>query len=188
MATTKPKKSHAEPGWAEVKAQLEALPRPALMKLMRALFVGSSENQVLIAAAAQHAADASIQVPTEEALEPFRKRINVAFFGRGNIPSDGCPHLAVALKVIHDYKKTHGNLIGTLDLMLTYLDCGTDLTVTYGDMEQPFYDSLSHMLGELAGLLQSPTGKPHLPLFKERLRALRALGRELAWEIGRAHV
>ncbi len=172
-------------GWGALKAQLESLPKHELVKLLKTLHDASGGNEALIAAAvAQGIRDATTKVPSEKDLKPYRKRIHVAFFGRGAIPSAGCPRLAVGRDVIRDYKKAEGDLIGTLDLMLTYVEEGTYFTREFGDIDEAFYASLERVLDDLGEELRSPSGKPLLPHFRSRLLALHASGRELGWGYG----
>ncbi|WOV87504.1 DUF6155 family protein [Sporosarcina oncorhynchi] len=50
--------------------------------------------------------------------------------------------LSVAKKAISDFKKKTGDIVKTTDLMLYYVEIGTEFTNTYGDIDMAFYNSL----------------------------------------------
>jgi hypothetical protein len=102
------------------------------------------------------------------ALEKYRHKIVEQFFpARG----DGKLKLAEARKAIRDYRKATGNLTGTIDLMLTYVENGTEFTHEFGDINESFYNSLESVLNEMAQLLMRE-GKELYPRFRERIRAV----------------
>ena len=47
-----------------------------------------------------------------------------------------------AKKTLSDYKKATGDKIGLIDLMIYYVECGTDFLCEYGDMYENYYISL----------------------------------------------
>jgi hypothetical protein len=49
--------------------------------------------------------------------------------------------------------------MGTLDLMLTFVEMGTQFTAQYGDIDEPFYEGLELMLDDFRDLLLD---HPHL--------------------------
>ena len=133
MTTTKPK-------WTDIKKQLVEIDQKELIDLVGELFKLSAGNREFLAAR-------FLNIQTGEALETYRKRIINEFFPtRGH----GDPKLLVARRAISDYKKATGNLIGTLDLMLTYVETGTKFTNTYGDLWEGFYNSMESILDEIA--------------------------------------
>ena len=80
----------------------------------------------------------------------YRKRSVHEFYpprGMGN------PKLHVARRAVADYRKAIGNMVGALDLMLTYVETGTRFTNDYGDLWQSFYSSMESMLDSIADLL-----------------------------------
>jgi hypothetical protein len=136
MTTTKPK-------WTDIKKQLTGLEQKELISLISELFKLSAGNREFLAAR-------FLNVQTGEALEIYRKRIIDEFFPARGF---GDPKLRVARRAISDYKKATGNLVGTLDLMLTYVETGTEFTNTYGDLWESFYSSMESVLNEIAHLL-----------------------------------
>lgn len=84
-------------------------------------------------------------------IEAYRQRVKDAFF-----PArfhEGLPTLWEGQRAVSDYRKLTGDIAGTLDLMLTYVEAGTRFTNTYGDIDESFYESLEAMLDDFADLL-----------------------------------
>src|SRR5690625_7650460 len=53
--------------------------------------------------------------------------------------------LAKAKKAISDFKKLTDDSGKVLDLMLFYVENGTEFTLTYGDIDERFYGSMESM-------------------------------------------
>ena len=69
------------------------------------------------------------------------------------------PNMEMAAHQVDDYRQLTGDLSGTLDLMLTYVEAGTRFTADYGDIDEEFYGSLEMMLESFRDLLLA---NPHL--------------------------
>ena len=54
-----------------------------------------------------------------------------------------------AKKAISDYKKAIGAGIGLAEIIVYAVECGNDFTCDYGDIDEPFYDSMARLF-ELA--------------------------------------
>ena len=120
---------------------LVSLDKPELVALLKALFDHSIESRAFLSA--RFLADG---VP-DAILNKYRKRIVDQFFpGRG----DGKPDLRSARRTIRDYRKATSDLVGTVDLMLTYVESGTEFTNQFGDISESFYNSLESVLDEVA--------------------------------------
>ncbi len=64
--------------------------------------------------------------------------------------------LGEARKAIRDYRKATGDLSGTAELLMTYVENGTRFTREFGDIDERFYSSVESALDELAALLRGP--------------------------------
>ncbi|MCP4425968.1 MAG: hypothetical protein GY803_15860 [Chloroflexi bacterium] len=84
-------------------------------------------------------------------IETYRQRVKDAFFPERF--HEGLPALWEGQQAVSDYRKLTGDIAGTLDLMLTYVEAGTRFTNTYGDIDESFYGSLEAMLDDFADLL-----------------------------------
>lgn len=62
-------------------------------------------------------------------------------------PKTGFPKLkySIARKAISDFKKVCANHESVIDLQLTYVEYGVQCTLTYGDIDERFYDSMQSM-------------------------------------------
>src|SRR5262249_18512997 len=120
-------------GWQNVRRQLNDWSKPALIALVKDLYDALPDSRVFLQARFQAEETAGA------ALEKYRHKIVEQFF-----PSRGFGKLKLgeARKAIRDYRKATGNLAGTIDLMLTYVQNGTEFTRQFGDIDAPFYNSL----------------------------------------------
>jgi hypothetical protein len=112
-----------------------------------------------------------------EVLEKYRSRIKEQFFpARG----DGKLKLGEARKAIRDYCKTTGNIPGTAELLMTYVENGTRFTHEYGDIDDRFYDSVESALNELAALLCGEAREMY-PQFRNRLARVEQMTDGIGW-------
>ncbi len=150
--------------------------KPALIALVKDLYDASPDNRDFLQARfqAEEAAGA--------ALEKYRGKIVEQFFpARG----DGKLKLNELRKAIRDYRKATGNLVGTIDLMLTYVENGTEFTHPFGDINESFYNSLESVLNEMAQLLMRE-GSELYSQFRERVQHLTAHADGIGWGYGDA--
>jgi hypothetical protein len=71
-----------------------------------------------------------------------------------------------------EYKKITSNSENILELMLYFVECGTDYTNNFGDIDMAFYNSLVRVFDNFASeIYKQPDEKMYL-LFKDRLESL----------------
>lgn len=121
---------------SELKKELKSIDQKELVQLITELYKLNKEVK-------QYLSNKFIGEEAEEALynETARKIRNEFFPDRG----DGKLRLQEAKKAISNYKKLSGDELSTLDLMLYYVELGTDFTLAYGDIDQRFYRSMESM-------------------------------------------
>ena len=168
---SKPEKPSS--GWSSIRSQLNDWSKPALMALLKELYDHAADNRDFLEARFQ-AEDAG-----GAALETYRRKIIEQFFPRHG-SGIGKLKLGEARKAIRDYRKATGNLAGTLELMMTYVENGTRFTCEYGDIDEPFYNSMDSVLAELARLLVSEVPELY-PRFEERLQQLEYAASNIGW-------
>lgn len=163
-------------GWQSIRRQIGEWPESALIALIKDLYEASPDNRDFLHARFEPENNAGA------ALETYRRKIVEQFF-----PARGFGKLKLgeARKAIRDYGKATGNLEGTIDLMLAYVENGTDFTREFGDIDEAFYDSLESMLNDVAELLVDP-GKELYPRFQERVRRLAPRAGDIGWGYGDA--
>ena len=75
-------------------------------------------------------------------LNKYKKIIKDEFFpnrGFGKI------RLSIAKKAISNYKKVSDSKVGVAEIMLYYVQMGSEFTNTYGDINESFYESMENM-------------------------------------------
>ena len=163
-------------GWSAARRHLATLDKPALLALVKDLYDSGAENRDFIQARCQ-AADSGGEV-----LESYRKRIVEQFFSK-RADGMGALKLGVARKAIRDYRKATGNLSGTVELLMTYVENGAEFTHDYGDIDERFYNSVESVLEELAGLLRG-NARELYPQFSERLVRVEQMTDGIGWGFG----
>jgi hypothetical protein len=86
-------------------------------------------------------------------LAQYQERIKEDFFSNNEWGMPQTPNMLVASRPVEDYRQLTGDVFGTLDLMLTFVEMGTRFTNEYGDMDEPFYEGLELMLDDFRDLL-----------------------------------
>lgn len=85
-----------------------------------------------------------------------------------------------AKKAISDYKKATNDKIGLIDLMICYVEYGTDFLCEFGDMYEQYYCSLESVFGNTLKLMQDLEGEEAF-YFKERLRIVVKKAEQTGW-------
>ncbi len=80
--------------------------------------------------------------PSAELLDKYKARIKDEFFP---VRGFGEARLSIAKKPISEYAKISNSQVGLIDLMLYYVEMGVRFTLTYGDIDEPFYMSMESM-------------------------------------------
>jgi uncharacterized protein YicC (UPF0701 family) len=93
---------------------------------------------------------------------------------------DGKLKLGEARKAIRDYRKATGNLPGTVELLMTYVENGAEFTQKFGDINERFYNSVESALEELATLLRGE-GRELYPQFRDRLARVEKVTDGIGW-------
>ena len=163
--------------WSEVKARLKHWDRAQLAGLIQDLFDRSQENRdFLTTRLLAEPGDAA-------ALAPYLTRVEAAFYGKSGLPQ-GRLNLRDGRKAILDYQAASGDLAGTLELMLAYVETGTRFTCEFGDISESFYDSLCSVLHDIRKNLRSADGRQLYPRFQQRLANLAKQADGIGWGYG----
>jgi len=149
--------------WTEVEKILQKAEKKELIDLIRELYKHSVGDRMLINS---RYLGEGVKKEKSKILEKYRKIIKEEFLlekGSGTI------RYSVAERAIRDYSNVLGDLVGTLDLMLTYVEGGVQFANIFGVISDEFYDSIEGMLERLCELLKTGEGQKYYPLFRERL-------------------
>jgi hypothetical protein len=157
--------------WTAVRQQLAAWEKPALLAVLKDLYDANAENRDFIHARCESAQGGG------EALETYRAKVVDQFFpakGHGELD------LTAARKAIRQYRKATGDVAGTAELLMTYVENGTRFTKVYGDIDERFFDSVDSALAELATILCGD-GWRFYPEFSQRLANVEELSQQTGW-------
>ncbi len=158
-------------GWSAVRQQLTSWDKPALLALVKDLYETAAGNRDFIQARCQAGESGG------EILEKYRSKIVEQFYpARGEAKL----RLSEARKAINDYRKATGNLPGTAELLMTYVEQGAEFTHDYGDIDERFYNSVESALDELAALLHDEARGVY-PLLSERLARVELITDGIGW-------
>jgi hypothetical protein len=110
-------------------------------------------------------------------LEKYKKIVSSEFLGSGRsiFPK---MRIAVARKAVTDYKKVSCSNVGIADIMLSYVEGGVECTNAYGDIDEPFYNSLESMHASALEFMQK---EDLLAEFTPRLRKVVDNTKDIGW-------
>jgi hypothetical protein len=169
------------PQWSNIRKRLLLLDHRELIAQMKDLYTLSDENRRFL-----ESRFAQGQDQVQAVLADYKLEIFDCFFGERRISGD-LPRLMDARRLIRDYRKATKDIIGTLDLMLHYVETGTEFTNTYGDIDEPFYNSLESMLfGFYEGIFKSSDPEQSYRQFYKRLGDLKNTAFGIGWGYGDA--
>lgn len=114
----------------------------------------------------------------ETLVKSYRQRIEDAFFAGNEWGMPQTPNMLVASRLITAYRQTTGDILGTLELMLSFVEIGTRFTNEFGDIDEPFYEGLELMLADFRDLLLA---HPDLYAEADLAQRLAKLGRDAGW-------
>lgn len=165
-------KQTRKPGsWSALRRHLATFDKPALLALVKDLYEASAGNRDFIQARCQ------ARECGGEILEKYRGKIVEQFY-----PARGEAKLRFSevRKAINDYRKATGNLPGTAELLMTYVEQGAEFTHEYGDIDERFYNSVESALDELAALLFNEA-RGMYPQLSERLAKVEQITDGIGW-------
>jgi hypothetical protein len=139
--------------------------------IVKALFDFSKENRTFLVSRLFPETDWSAL------LEKCRKQVREAVFP--DPPRQ--IRLGDARKAISAYRKATSDLAGTAELMLVYVESGTDCARAYGVGYESFYNSLMLMLQDLLDILLDEGNHRLFERLRERVRDLEQKASGLGW-------
>lgn len=165
--------------WTDIKRVVSGFSKAQLLGLVQDLYRSNERNREFLHTrflAEGKGAD----------LTPYKTRIEAALMPKR---WDGPMHLGPirygeARRAISDYNKARGALADLLDLMLYYVQCGNDITLEFGDMDERFYDSMGSMFGSLVAKLKSQEDTDLVEIWLPKLEREAHRVRDLGWGYG----
>lgn len=137
-------KSKKRPSWSNVKASLSSIDRAGLVGLVRDLYEASTSNCRFL-----HARF----VPAADTLGEYRDLVKNAVFPD---PFSRRPvRLRDAAAAITDYKRSTGDLVGVVDLLLTFVEEGTEQAADLGYGDEAYFSTLERKVDEAMSMLDA---------------------------------
>ena len=160
-------------GFGRIRSTLLTQPPRQLVRLIGELYRLSQENQRFLEA---RLGNASKQLSIYKRLvtdylfpDPLGKSSNV--------------RISEAKRAISQYERATGDLAGTVDLMLLFVETGTAFAADLGYGEDDFFSALENMLSRALALLRG--GSDDLTQsMRSRLVRLSGSARDLGWGYG----
>jgi len=134
-----PQASQRQPSWAHVKTKLEAFDRKSLLGLVHDLYEASTANRRFLHARL---------LPSPSAMEKYRRLVAEAVF------PDPFSRRRVSLRdataAITEYRRSTGDVAGTVDLMLTFIEAGTEQAADLGYGDENYFSALENKVDAVA--------------------------------------
>jgi hypothetical protein len=152
------------------------LDKSELIALVKDLYAISKDNSRFLEARFSRG-----QNQVEAFLADYKQEIINCFFGERGM-SDDSPRLKEARRLIRGYQKATKDISGTLDLLLYFVETGTELTNSYGDINEPFHNSLESVLFDFCeAIFKSSDPEQTYVQFNKRLVALKKATYGIGW-------
>ncbi len=155
--------------WRDIKRVLASKSQNELLNVIRDLYALRPEVKDFM-----HA-----RFLTSEAnVEPYKTIIDASLYP--DVIHGDTIELSRGRKAMSDYKKATNDPIGTLDLMVYYVERGTRFTVDYGDIDAWFYESLESMFSQVIKILQQ-SDEETVDHFLPRLASIVHRAHNIGW-------
>ena len=151
---------HQTPKWQDIRRTLSSKSQSELLNLIRDLYALHPEVKDFINARF---------VVSAANLKPYQKTIQESLYP--DVIHGEDIDLERGHKAINDYKKATNDPMGTLDLMVHYVECGTQFAAEYGYGDEEFFESLDSMFTQVVNTLQQ-SEQEVIDRFLPRLRTI----------------
>lgn len=161
--------------WSDLKKVLQDADKNELIDIVMDFYEHPAENRKIIIS--RHVKGKK----KDWVLDSFRRIIRNEFFpdkGLGGLRSD------VTKKAVMDYSKSSGDLAGTMELMLFFVENVVEFVNEYGGIDEEFIDEGYEMLRKFCELLKTPEGQRFYPDFKSQLLKLRSESDDMGYGFG----
>ncbi len=166
------KSSRTEPAWSDVRKKMETFDRNGLVALVHDLYDASTTNRRFLHARL---------LPSAGAVDKYRRLVSDAIypdpFSRRRIS------LRDASAAITEYRRSTGDDVGTVDLMLTFIEAGTEQAADLGYGDETYFSALENKIDAVVKYW------PRLSLAAQaeaanRLAAVRERAKAIGWGYG----
>ncbi len=122
------------PSWIDVKKQITPCDKKQLIALVGDLYRLSTDNKIFF-----HTRFSLGEDPLETYKHIIQNSMNPS------LEDNEILNIRIANKIVKNYSKAIDNLQGEAELMVFYVECGNNFTLSYGDIDEDFYDSVLDM-------------------------------------------
>jgi hypothetical protein len=163
------RKKKKTPSWVEVKRNIKGFNKDQLLDLIGDLYRLSANNKEFFNARFSLSEDPleSYKRIIQDAIHPYLEDNETLDIGR-------------AEDAIERYSKAIDDVIGETELMVFFVECGNNFTLSYGDIYDDFYDSVLLMY-EKAIQNVTELSTEAQKLFKERLHDIMESASGIGW-------
>lgn len=155
-----------------MKARVETFDRTGLLGLIADLYEASPANRRFLE---------SRLFPASGAIEEYRRMVRAAIypdpFSRRRIS------VRDASAVITEYRRATGDVAGTVDLMLSFVEAGTEQAVDLGYGDDAYFNALENKLNAIAKAFDELPARARCTM-TARLRRVRDRGKDIGWGYG----
>ncbi len=160
--------------WSEVKARLEALDRKGLVSLLGDLYDANVANRRFL-----H----SRLGPCSRDIEEYRRLVADAIYP--DPFSKRRVSVRDAAAAIVEYGRSTGDASGTVDLMLTFVEAGTEQAADLGYGDEAYFAALQIRLDAVAKAFDTLPAKVRANV-RARLGRIRVRAHDVGWGFGDA--
>jgi len=158
--------------WTDLKSRLETFDRAGLVGLIADLYEASPANRRFLE---------SRLVPQGGALDEYRRIVAAAIY------PDPFSQRRVSVRdasaAITEYRRATGDVAGTVDLMLTFVEAGTEQAADLGYGDDSYFNALETKLNAIAKLFDDLPASAQAAT-TSRLRQVRNRGKNIGWGYG----
>ncbi len=166
------KKKQKKSCWGDIEMPIKQFQKDQLLDLIHDFYRLSPENKDFL-----HTRFSK----NEDPLPRYKKIIQDAI--HPYLEDNESLEIEKANDAINRYSKAVDNPIGEAELRIFYVECGNNFTLSYGDIDEDFYDSLLDMYEyAIETVLETP--KEEQGAFQERLKEIMESVSHIGWGYG----
>lgn len=158
--------------WVDIKMKLRAFDRKGLVGLVHDLYEASAANRRFLQARLR---------PSPSAVEQYRRLVAEAVypdpFSRRRVS------LRDATAAITEYRRSTGDVAGTVDLMLTFVEAGTEQAADLGYGDEDYFSALENKLDAIAKSWRTVPGEARAKA-ATRLARVQQRSKHIGWGFG----
>lgn len=163
------RKKKKTPSWIDVKRNIKSFNNTQLLELIGDLYRLSENNKEFF-----HARFSL----SEDPLESYKRIIQYAI--HPYLEDNETLDIGRAEDAIERYSKAIDDVKGETELMVFFVECGNNFTLSYGDIDDEFYDSVLRMYEKtIQNVTELPTEEQKV--FKERLHEIMDSASGIGW-------